>query len=226
MFLKIGTASSIRCVLAGGDIGDSPWMGRAARGILIVTSIVGLCGEQRRGVKMGLPGLTGADHIGLTVPDLEAATRFLVEVIGCKVVFDVGPFMSDDDWMERHLGVDPRAKINKLRMLKCANGPSIELFEYDVKDQKRVGPKNSDIGGHHVSFYVTDMNAAVAHLRRHGVQVLGEPTLMKEGPSAGINWVYFTAPWGMTMELVSYPSGMAYEANSKEILWRPAASAS
>jgi hypothetical protein len=38
VFLKIGTASSIRCVLAGGDIGDSPWMGRAARGILIVTS--------------------------------------------------------------------------------------------------------------------------------------------------------------------------------------------
>lgn len=42
----------------------------------------------------------------------------------------------------------------------------------------------------------------------------------------GINWVYFTAPWGMTMELVSYPRGMAYEANAKEILWRPAASAS
>ena len=58
-------------------------------------------------------------------------------------------------------------------MLKCANGPSIELFEYDVKDQKTVGPKNSDIGGHHLSFYVADMNAAVAHLRGHGVQVLG-----------------------------------------------------
>jgi catechol 2,3-dioxygenase-like lactoylglutathione lyase family enzyme len=175
---------------------------------------------------MGLPGLAGADHVGLTVPNLEAATRFFVEVIGCKVVFDVGPFISDDDWMEKHLGVDPRSKINKLRMLKCANGPSIELFEYDVKDQKTVGPKNSDIGGHHLSFYVADMSAAVAHLRGHGVQVLGEPTLMNEGPSAGINWVYFTAPWGMTMELVSYPRGMAYEANAKEILWRPAASAS
>jgi len=34
---------------------------------------------------MGLPGLVGADHIGITVPDLEAATRFFVDVIGCKV---------------------------------------------------------------------------------------------------------------------------------------------
>lgn len=170
---------------------------------------------------MGLPGLAGADHVGITVPDLEAATRFFVEVIGCRVAFEVGPFMSDDDWMKRHLGVDARSKINKLRMLKCANGPSIELFEYDVKDQKKTGPKNSDVGGHHLGFYVSDLNAAVAHLRLHGVRVLGEPTLMKEGPSAGLQWVYFTAPWGMTMELSSYPRGMAYEADAKEILWRP-----
>ncbi len=171
---------------------------------------------------MGLPGLAGTDHVGLTVPDLEAATRFFVDVIGCKIVFDVGPFMSNDDWMQRHLGVDPRSKINKLRMLKCANGPSIELFEYDVRDQKGVGPKNSDVGGHHLAFYVADLNAAVAHLRQHGIEVLGEPTLMTEGPSAGLHWVYFTAPWGMTMELVSYPRGMAYESGAQEILWRPA----
>ena len=125
---------------------------------------------------MGLPGLAGADHIGITVPDLEAATRFFVDVIGCKVTFEVGPFASDDDWMQQHLGVDPRSKIDKLRMLKCANGPAIELFEYEVKDQKKAVPKNSDVGGHHVGFYVTDLDAAVAHLRRNGVKVLGEPT--------------------------------------------------
>jgi catechol 2,3-dioxygenase-like lactoylglutathione lyase family enzyme len=171
---------------------------------------------------MGLPGLAGADHIGITVPDLEVATRFFVDVIGCKVTFEVGPFASDDDWMQQHLGVDPRSKINKLRMLKCANGPSIELFEYEVKDQKNAVPKNSDGGGHHVGFYVTDLDAAVAHLQRNGVKVLGEPTLMNEGPSAGLRWVYFVSPWGMTMELVSYPRGMAYEAGTKDILWRPA----
>jgi hypothetical protein len=54
-----------------------------------------------------------------------------------------------------------------------------------------------------------DLDAAVAHLRRNGVKVLGEPTSMNEGPSAGLRWVYFVSAWGMTMELVSYPSGMA-----------------
>ena len=30
----------------------------------------------------GLPGLAGTDHIGFTVPDMEEATRFFVDVIG------------------------------------------------------------------------------------------------------------------------------------------------
>ena len=31
------------------------------------------------------PVLAGCDHIGFTVPDIEVATRLLVDVIGCTV---------------------------------------------------------------------------------------------------------------------------------------------
>jgi glyoxylase I family protein len=34
--------------------------------------------------------------------------------------------------------------------------------------------------------------------------------------------VYFTSPWGMQFELVSFPAGKAYEKNSTTILWHPA----
>jgi catechol 2,3-dioxygenase-like lactoylglutathione lyase family enzyme len=44
-----------------------------------------------------LPGLLGVEHIGLTVPNLEAATKFFVDVLGAEALFDVGPFSSDDD---------------------------------------------------------------------------------------------------------------------------------
>ena len=54
----------------------------------------------------GLPGLAGTDHVGFTVPDIEAATRFFVDVIGCTLVFEIGPFESDDDWMHE---VAPRS---------------------------------------------------------------------------------------------------------------------
>ena len=154
---------------------------------------------------MGLPGLAGTDHVGFTVPDLEAATRFFVEVIGCVQVFEIGPFQSDDGWMQVHLGVDPRAVIRKLRMFRCKTGASFEIFEYELEGARKTPPRNSDVGGHHLAFYVEDVNAAVAYLRAKGVTLQGEPTTMQSGPSKGLTWVYFLSRWGMQLELVSYP---------------------
>ena len=36
-------------------------------------------------------------------------------------------------------------------------------------------PRNSDIGGHHVALYVDDLDAAIEHLRAHGVHGLDGP---------------------------------------------------
>lgn len=54
-----------------------------------------------------------------------------------------------------------------------------------------------------------DMDAAVVHPKAHGVEAMGGPTTMTEGPSEGLTWVYFKAPWGMAPELVGNPRGMA-----------------
>ena len=170
----------------------------------------------------GLPGLRGADHIGFTVPDLEAAVDFFVDVLGCEPFYELGPFESDDDWMARHLNVHPRTVMKKLRFMRCGNGSNFEIFEYASPDQNRAQPKNSDIGGHHLAFYVDDMDAAVAYLKAKGVRVLGEPTVRTQGPSGGQSWVYFLAPWGMQLELVSYPEGKAYERDFDGRLWHPA----
>ena len=169
----------------------------------------------------GLPGLLGTEHVGLTVPDMDVATSFFVDVLGAEVLFEVGPFSSPDDWMEKSLGVHPRAVIRRLRMLRLATGPSLELFEYSAPDQDHRRPRNSDAGGHHLAFYVTDMSAALDHLRRHDVEILGEPTTLTEGASAGLTWVYFLAPWGLQLELVSAPNGLAYEKTGGRPMWRP-----
>ena len=36
---------------------------------------------------MPLPGMRGADHLGFTVPDLEEAHEFLVDVLGAQYVY-------------------------------------------------------------------------------------------------------------------------------------------
>jgi catechol 2,3-dioxygenase-like lactoylglutathione lyase family enzyme len=159
---------------------------------------------------MGIPGLRRLDHIGFTVPDLEEATRFLVDVLGCEYLYSLGPFRSDDDWMREHLNVDPAAVVKENRFFRCGGQAVFEVFEYSAPEQNDVPPRNSDIGGHHVALYVDDIDSAVAYLRSHGVTVLGEPTPSK-GPAEGNRWVYFLAPWGMQLELVSYPHGKAFD---------------
>ena len=170
----------------------------------------------------GLPGLRGTEHVGFTVPDMEEATAFFVDVIGCDYMFEIGPFSSDTDWMSTHLNVHPRAVVRKLRFFRCKHGPNFEIFEYDSPDQNAVVPKNSDVGGHHLAFYVDDLDAALAYLKAKGVRILGEPTFRASGPNGGQTWIYFLSPWGMQLELVSFPNGKGYEKTTSARLWHPA----
>jgi len=149
----------------------------------------------------GLPGLTGLDHIGFTVPDLEAARRLLVDVLGCEYLYSLGPFERDGEWMESHLNVDPNARMQRLHFFPCGAHAVFEVFQFSAPGQRTTQPRNSDVGGHHVALYVDDIDSAVAYLRANGVTVLGDPTASSR-PSEGPRWVYFLAPWGMQFELV------------------------
>ena len=158
----------------------------------------------------GLPGLARMDHVGITVPDLEEATRFLVDVLGCEYLYSLGPMVdATGNWMTEHLNIHPRAACPELRFFRCGGSPVFEVFQYTAPDQRTDPPRNSDVGGHHIALYVDDLDAAVAYLREQGVTVLGEPTV-SSGPHLGQRWVYFLAPWGLQFELVSYPHGRAF----------------
>jgi catechol 2,3-dioxygenase-like lactoylglutathione lyase family enzyme len=171
---------------------------------------------------MSLPGLRGTEHIGFTVPNLDEADDFLVNVIGCDRIYDLGPMIhDDDDWMLEHLNVDPRTVMRRLRFYRCGIGPNFEVFEYEPADEQRDQPRNSDIGGHHLAFYVDNFDAALDYLRAAGVRILGEPTASTRS-SEGQRWVYFLSPWGMQFELVSFPDGKAYERDAPVKLWHPA----
>jgi catechol 2,3-dioxygenase-like lactoylglutathione lyase family enzyme len=160
---------------------------------------------------MPIPGVSRVDHIGLTVPDLEQAREFFVEVLGCEYLFELGPLRDDQgEWMREHLNVDPRAVVPRIHFYRLGTQAIFEVFEYEAPDQRALPPRNSDIGGHHIALYVEDLDAAVADLRRRGLTVLGEPTASRRA-TLGQRWVYFLAPWGLQCELVSYPEGRAFE---------------
>lgn len=167
-----------------------------------------------------LPGMRGVDHIGLTVPDLVEAEGFFSDVLGCEKATSFGPFRDDTGtFMQDLLDVDPRAVIEQITLMRCGFGSNIELFKYTAPDQKEVRPRNSDIGGHHIAIYVDDINAAAEYLKGKGIRTLLGPLPVNEGPAAGQAIMYFYAPWGLQMEAISYPDGMAYEKDGGPVLW-------
>lgn len=170
----------------------------------------------------GMPGMRGHDHTGITVPDMKQAVDFFTDVVGCKAAMSFGPFADDKGtFMQDVLGVDPKAVIEQITMVRCGVGSNIELFKYTAPDQKNAQPRNSDIGGFHIAFYVDDVAAAKAFLDSKGVKTRMGPIPLSEGPAAGQTILYFQAPWGLQLEAISYPAGMAYEKGADTVLWSP-----
>src|SRR4051794_20785591 len=125
---------------------------------------------------MVMPGLRRLDHIGFTVPDIDEAQRFLVDVLGCEYLYTLGPFEPHGDWMTSHLNVHPDTRMHN-RWFRCGDQAVFEVFHYEAPDQRDAMPRNSDIGGHHIGLYVADIDAADGLLRRAGVQGIGWPTV-------------------------------------------------
>ena len=190
-------------------------------GLLFAASVALIVGcAPRLASADSIPGLRGHDHTGITVPDVKAATAFFTDVIGCTHAMSFGPFSDDKGtFMQDVVNVHPRAVIDEISMVRCGYGSNIELFQYKAPEQATEMPKNSDAGGHHIALYVDDIDKAAAYLKEKNVRTLQGPIPIKEGPAAGQSILYFFTPWGLQMELISYPTGMAYEKTSTSPLW-------
>lgn len=183
---------------------------------------IGLFGSMVPASADSMPGMRGHDHTGITVPDMKQAVDFFTEVVGCKNAMSFGPFSDDKGtFMQDLAGVDPKAVIEQITQLRCGYGSNIELFKYTAPDQRDLHAKNSDIGGFHIAFYVDDVAAVKAYLQAKGVATRLGPLPVKEGPAAGQTIIYFQAPWGLQLEAISYPGGMAYEKGAETVLWSP-----
>ena len=165
----------------------------------------------------------GMDHVGLTVPDLEAATAFLVEVLGAEIVYDVvtsdtGPLKGADN--ERQLRIPHGSEIIKIRLIRVGNAPTIERFELQHTNQQ-APVVISDYGWNHVCFYVDDIDAAAELFASAGGTLLSPPHSIggiKNGP--GNRGFCGRPPWGGILEMLSYPDGIRYPGPAKT-RWTP-----
>ncbi|MBF7024950.1 VOC family protein [Staphylococcus kloosii] len=168
----------------------------------------------------------GINHIGLTVPNIEEATKFFKEALDAKIAYD-SQTKTDDPragtFVEHVLGLERGAKIIKKRMLVFGNGPNIEMFEF--KDAHQSGAENlQDIGYTHISFYVDDFDKALERVKRAGGVPLSEPhENTRYEDTEGNATVYVRTPWGSLLELQTIPNGFYYPESSESAVFTPEA---
>jgi catechol 2,3-dioxygenase-like lactoylglutathione lyase family enzyme len=175
----------------------------------------------------GLPGLSHVDHVGLTVPDLNAAVRFYCDVIGGHELYRLGPFDAAEmprvaegrDWTAAHINV----ACARLTIVMIGVGPNLmlELFQYDQPAvRNEYPPRNCDLGGHHIAFKVENLEVAKDYLASHGCKVMDGPIVLDQGPCATTRVNYVLDPWGNQLELVEY-STQAFETTAAVKIYRP-----
>lgn len=166
----------------------------------------------------------GVNHIGLTVPDLEAATEFFRSAFGAKVAYD--GLTRDDEprsgaQVERQLGLPPGATIVAQRMLQIGTGPGFEVFELEHTDPQRAAGL-ADIGWGHVSLLVDDIDAVCARATSAGARALDVPhDNSRHEDTPGNASLYLLTPWGSIVELQALPNGHWYGTGSETDVWSP-----
>jgi Raf kinase inhibitor-like YbhB/YbcL family protein len=170
------------------------------------------------GAKPAVPGARNVDHVGVTVPNLEQAISFFVEVIGADLLWKAGRLKED----AKHSPTG-QALIVSLAMLRLGPNLNLELLQYDVgAEPNQQMPKITDLGATHIAFYVTDIDKASAYLKTKGVRLLPGPVDTIAEPKRGERIQYFLAPWGMYLELVWRPEHLPYEKGTNARLYGPA----
>jgi catechol 2,3-dioxygenase-like lactoylglutathione lyase family enzyme len=148
-------------------------------------------------------------HIGIPVPDLAAATRFVTEAFGAAVLFTApgGDPMTAET--AARLNLPEGDRLLGMSMLR-AGGSFIELFAFDPPSPAPLAPWNR--GGVHIAFAVNDLDAALARAVAAGGRACSGINLARSPGFEGLRWVYVEAPWGQTFELVDDSAAPAIRA--------------
>lgn len=166
----------------------------------------------------------GIEHIGITVPDIDAAERFLQSAFDAQTLYSLvredepsmgGPSISSQN------GLADGTAMKALRMLRLGNGPNVELFELTGYRQHASAIVN-DVGLTHFGLYCDDLEASVERFKKAGGTMLHGPNdLVRQEGGDGNRFWFGRCPWGTLIEFIQFPHMLHYDASVDTVRWRP-----
>lgn len=142
--------------------------------------------------------ISGIDHAGINVPDINAAVEFFAKTFGAKIESDITPGAIPDAWktaFKWRLSSD----LTRFVMVRLPDGTGIELFQYSGAEINHAQPHEDDASATHIALRTQDIQASYEALKKSGLKTLNEPITNADGTQ----WFYFLTPWGSQIELVT-----------------------
>ncbi|AQX85051.1 VOC family protein [Elizabethkingia sp. HX WHF] len=151
-----------------------------------------------------LTGFSRANHVGITVSNLEKSIAFYEALTGIKVsnIDEIG-----GERMAKTQGLeDTRIKYANLHL----DNLNIDILEYVLPAPEKTSYQNNQISAMHLCFEVDDIDAAMERLKEIGIEPEGEPIVFQEedGLKSGFGTAvaYFRDPDGTNLEIIA-PQG-------------------
>lgn len=131
-------------------------------------------------------------HVGLSVPDLNAALTFYVDVLGFELLKRAE--WSGSPAIDMAIGAENSA--GEFAMISL-NGVCIEIFQFQMPAAKE--PSEPRIVGHgwtHICVKVDNARDTAFAFRQHGIRLHADPIDIGDGPFA-----YARDPFGNIVEI-------------------------
>lgn len=149
-------------------------------------------------------GFTRANHVGITVKNLEKSIAFYEALTGTKVSnIDIigGERMAKTQGLN-----DTRIKFANLHL----DNLNLDILEYVVPESEQASYSNNQISAMHLCFEVDNIDEAMQRLKEIGIEPDGEPIVFEEADGLksgyGTAVAYFRDPDGTNLEIIA-PQG-------------------
>lgn len=154
-------------------------------------------------------------HIGLSVPDLEAAVKFYSEVMGFYVIMQPSEVTEDDSAIGQMCTdvFGPGWKRLRIAHLSTGDGIGIEIFEFDGN---RAPSENLDYRRHgtfHFAIQDPDLEGLLARIVAAGGRQRMPVREYFPGEKP-YRMVYVEDPFGIVFELYSHSYELTYSAGA------------
>ena len=142
-------------------------------------------------------------HTNIVARDWQKLAAFYEKVFGCEQVPPERHLSGE--WLEKGTGVKNAAFSGiHLRLPGWGRtGPTLEIYQYTVNQQKPVAAANRE-GFTHIAFEVSDVRVAADSVIRHGGSHLGEMTTAAVEGVGLLTFVYMADPEGNIIELQAW----------------------